>query len=96
MLLAASFTIWQGVHPDQDGLNAVFPLLGNVLSLLLFAAGALSIIFILIGAFQYVISTGDPSNTAQAKRTITYAIVGLVIVMLSLVIVQFIRGLFTK
>ena len=95
MLAALGFTIWQGVNVNQQGLDAVFPLIGNILNLLLFAAGALSIIFVLVGAFQYVISTGNPQNIAQAKRTITFAIVGLVIVMMALVIVQFVRGIFT-
>lgn len=80
---------------NSKGLNAVFPLLGNVINLLLFAAGALSIVFILVGAFQYIVSAGNPQAVAQAKRTITYAIVGLAVVILALVIVRFARGLFT-
>lgn len=91
--------LFGGIIPSQQtinnqGLNAVFPLIANILNYLLFAAGALAIIFVLIGAFQYVISSGNPQNIAQAKRTITYAIVGLVIVMMALVIVQFVRGIF--
>lgn len=88
------------IVPDQNtinsqGINAIWPLLANIINLMLFAAGALAVIFVLIGAFQYVISSGNPQNTAQAKRTITYAIVGLVIVMTALVIVHYVRGLFT-
>ena len=95
----AAFDIFNCVNPNstdptKGGLNSIFILIGNVLSLLLFAAGVLSIIFVLIGAFQYVLSAGNPQATAKAKNTITFAIVGLVIVMLSLVIVQFVRGLF--
>lgn len=93
----AILTIWENVHindPQNGGLNAVFPLLANIISLLLFAAGALSLVFILIGAFRYVISAGNPQNLAQAKRTITYAIVGLAIVIFAIVIVSFVRGIF--
>ncbi len=92
-MLAAS-PLWQGVHPDKQGLNAVFPLIGNIISILLFAAGVLALVMILVGAFQYVISAGNPQNVAQAKRTLTYAIVGLAIVILALVIVNFVRGIF--
>jgi hypothetical protein len=98
MLAALIGPIWQNVQPNDPqngGLNAIFPLLGNIISILLFASGALALIFILIGAFQYVISAGNPQNLAQAKRTITYAIVGLAIVIMALVIVNFVRGIYT-
>lgn len=85
----------KGCDPNTNGLNSIFPIIGNILSLLLFAAGALAIIFVLIGAFQYVISAGNPQSVAKAKNTIVFAVVGLVIVILALVIVQFVRGLFT-
>ncbi|HSX14957.1 MAG TPA: pilin [Candidatus Saccharimonadales bacterium] len=79
----------------SQGINAVFVLLTNALNWLLFAAGTLAVIFVLIGAFQYTISAGNPQSVAKAKNTITFAIVGLVIVILALVIVKFVRGLFT-
>ena len=85
--------LWTNVDPNAQGLNAIFPLLANIINLALFAAGALALIFVLIGGFQYVISAGNPQNISQAKRTITNAIIGLVIVMLALVIVRFVRGL---
>jgi hypothetical protein len=86
--------LWQGVNPNKQGINAVFPLLGNIISILLFASGVLALVMILVGAFQYVTSAGNPQNVAQAKRTLTFAIVGLAIVILALVIVNFVRGVF--
>jgi tellurite resistance protein TehA-like permease len=91
-MLFGDFSIWQNV--DTTSLNGIPTLIGNILSLLLFGAGALAIIYVLIGAFQYVVSAGNPAEVAKAKNTIVFAIVGLVIVMLALVIVQFVRGLF--
>lgn len=87
--------LWTHVDPNCQGINAVFPLLANVLNLALFAAGALALIFILLGGLQYILSSGNPQNIAKAKNTITYAIVGLVIVIMALVIVRFVRGIFT-
>lgn len=86
--------LWDNVNINRDGLNAVFPLLGNIISLALFAAGALALIFVLIGGFQYIVSAGNPQNISQAKRTITYAIIGLAIVIMALIIVNFVRGIF--
>lgn len=88
-----------GLIPDQNtinsqGINAIWPLLTNVLNYALFAAGAISLIFVLVGAFRYVISSGNPQATAGAKNTILYAVVGLVLTIMALVIVKFVQGLF--
>jgi hypothetical protein len=87
-------SLLDNVSPNRDGLDAVFPLLANVINILLFVAGAMTLIFILIGAFQYILSAGNPQNLSQAKRTLTFALVGLAIVILALVIVRFVRGIF--
>jgi cytochrome bd-type quinol oxidase subunit 2 len=59
----------------------------NVLSLLV---GAIAVIMIIVGGFRYVTSGGSDSATGAAKKTILYAIVGLVIVALAQVIVHFV------
>lgn len=64
-----------------------------VISLLLFAVIVLSLIFILIGAIGLITSGGNKEGTAKAKGTITYAIVGLVIGLLAILIVNIIGGL---
>jgi len=52
-----------------------------------------SIFMILWGAFQYTTSGGDEKKTESAKKTITYAIIGLVIAMLAIAIVQLVLGI---
>lgn len=59
----------------------------NILSLLV---GAIAVIMIIVGGFRYVTSAGSDSATGAAKKTILYAIVGLVIVALAQVIVHFV------
>ncbi len=59
----------------------------NVLSLIV---GIAAVIMIIIGGLKYVISQGEGSNTASAKNTILYAIVGLVVVVVAQVIVKFV------
>lgn len=53
-------------------------------------AGALALLFVVIGGLRYIISQGDPSNAAQAKNTIIYALVGLVITVTAYAIVRFV------
>lgn len=69
---------------------------GNVISQALSAAfvaiGGLSVLFLLIGAVRYVTSNGDQGQISQAKNTILYAIVGIVVSLSAFTIVQFAVG----
>lgn len=66
--------------------------LNAILGVLYSIAGALAVVFVIIGGVRYTLSGGDSSKIAQAKNTILYAIVGLVIVLLAFTITNFILG----
>lgn len=72
---------------DNSGLNKIIRLVINLFSLIV---GAVSIIMIIFGGFKYVTSGGSDSNVGEAKKTILYALIGLVIVALAQVIVRFV------
>ena len=59
----------------------------NVFSLLI---GIVAVIMLMIGGFKYITSSGDTNNINSAKNTIIYALVGLVVVALAQVMVQFV------
>lgn len=63
-------------------------------ALAILGAGALSIVFIFFGGFSFILSGGDEGKVKQAIHTIRYAIIGLVIALLSLVFVPLIGRLF--
>jgi hypothetical protein len=56
---------------------------------LLIVAGIVAVAFVLIGAFKYVSSQGDPESTAQAQKTIINALVGTAIAITATVFVNF-------
>lgn len=56
------------------------------------AVGAISMLFLLIGAVRYVTSNGDQSQITQAKNTLLYAVVGIVVSLSAFTIVQFALG----
>ncbi len=80
----------RGAHglPNPDTSNV----LETVLKTSFVIIGALAVIFVIIGGFQYVLSGGNPNNTSRAKETIIYAIVGLVVSLLAFSIVDFVVG----
>ena len=77
--------------PTLSGLESVF---GNVVSAVLALAAIVLFVMLVMGGFQYITSGGDPQKVEQAKKTLTYAILGVVFVALSYLILTFI-GTFT-
>ena len=76
------------------GPTNILDILPNIFKILMFAIGTISIIMVLVGALRYVLSGGNSQGTKQAKDTILYAIVGLVIAMLATAIITFVTGSF--
>lgn len=66
--------------------------INRLTSWILLAVGTLSVIMLIYGGFRYVISGGDAKKVTDAKNTILYAIIGLIICMLAYAIVRFVIG----
>ncbi|MDQ5953358.1 MAG: hypothetical protein QG647_92 [Patescibacteria group bacterium] len=64
--------------------------LTNIINIFSWIVGIVSVIMIIYGGFRYITSGGDSNGVTAAKNTILYAIIGLVIVALAQVIVQFV------
>jgi hypothetical protein len=62
----------------------------QVIQIFSWVVGAISVIMLIFGGFKYITSGGDAGKITGAKNTILYAIVGLVIVALSQVIINFV------
>ena len=69
-------------------LNDVFK---NVVSAILFLAGFILFIMLVSGGFKYITSGGDPKAVEEAKKTLTYAIGGVVLIALSYLVIVFIQ-----
>jgi len=74
--------------PGVDNGNLIQVILADLFGVI----GALSLLFLIIGGFRYVLSSGDPQNTALAKGTIIYAIIGLLIAVVAESIVSLVLG----
>jgi FtsH-binding integral membrane protein len=62
----------------------------NFANLLITIAAILSVIFLVMGGIRYITSNGDPTKLNQAKQTLTYAIIGLIIAIMARLIVGFV------
>lgn len=58
--------------------------------LLLTVAILLAFFFVIFGGFKWLMSSGDKKQVEEAQKTLQYAIIGLVVVLLSFFIINFI------
>lgn len=73
----------------QCGWTELFMLGENIVNTLIAGAFLITTLFLIIGAFKMIISQGSPDRLSSAKQNITSAIIGLVIVLVSWVVLNF-------
>ena len=94
-VFAQSITLQQGAEAarcdgcpeDLFGDTGVFRQVTNTI---LYIVGIVAVIMLIIGGIKYVISGGDSKKVTDAKNTVLYAIIGLIIAFLAFAIVNFV------
>jgi hypothetical protein len=67
-----------------------------VINVLLGLLLAISVLFIVIGGYQYVTSAGKEDQAKTGRRTVMYAVIGVAISVLSYMIIQVVEGTIKK
>lgn len=62
--------------------------IGNITSALVPLAGVAALILIIFSGIRFLTSGGDPLKVEGAKKTLTFAIIGFVIVLMAFVIIK--------
>lgn len=94
-LLASATSVQEGANAARaDGMpieligdNGVFSRITNTVLLIV---GLISVIMLVYGGLRYILSGGDSKKVTDAKNTVLYAIIGLIISMLAYAIVHFV------
>jgi hypothetical protein len=84
---ATTGTCTETTGTGTTGIEAIAKSVTNIFSVIV---GAVSIIMIIYGGFRYIVSGGDSGKVGNAKNTLIYALVGLIIVALAQLIVRFV------
>lgn len=63
----------------------------RILSFLISVAIVVTIIFVFYGSFQYFTAYGDENKAASAKKSITYAFIGLLISLMAMGIATYVQ-----
>ena len=72
---------------EENSLKALATKIINIFSIIV---GIAAVIMIIYGGFRYITSGGDTGRVGNAKNTLIYAIIGLIIVALAQFIVNFV------
>ncbi len=64
----------------------------SIVNAALFLIGAISVLMLIYGGIRYTISGGDSKAVTDAKNTILYAIIGIIVALLAFAIVNWVLG----
>ncbi len=69
-------------------IGELFGVLDNVLKYIFPLAGLICVVFIIIAGYMWMSAAGDPSKIKTAQGTLTWAIIGLVVVLLAVAVIE--------
>jgi len=72
---------------SQTALNKTFQ---NIINILLYIAGTVAVIMIIMAAIRMVSSRGEPGTVEKARNSLLYSVAGLVVAVLAFAIVNFV------
>jgi len=71
-------------------------LLAKIVNILLYFAGIIAVIFVIIGGYRYMTAGGNEETAGKGRKTMVNAIIGLVIIILSYVIINAVTNFLIK
>jgi magnesium-transporting ATPase (P-type) len=83
------------VQPANAATGSLQTNIKNIINVMLILIGIVAVIMLIVGGFRYVLSNGNEKAVSGAKDTILYAVIGIVVALLSFAIVNFVLGQFT-
>ena len=75
---------------DKDNISGTDGIILRAATLMSVIAGIAAVIMIIIGGFMFVTAGGDTNRVSTAKKTLAYAVVGLIVIALARMIVGFV------
>ena len=91
----AQTSSWSGVcvstkDPDVATIQGLQCLIANILSVFLTTLGITGFIMLIVGSMRWMLSGGNSQNVDKAGKTMTFAVVGIVVSLSSFIILRLI------
>ena len=76
--------------PNKTGSPDFISFVQSAINLAIGIAGLIAVGFLVYSGIQYIVAAGDESKVEKATKGITYAVVGLIVCFISVLIVNFV------
>jgi TRAP-type C4-dicarboxylate transport system permease small subunit len=96
VVVILSKTITNLIHNKLAGQTLLKDVLQSFINTVLSVTFVVAVLFLIIGGYQYITSTGNPEAIQKAKNTILNSVIGLIVIILSYAIVRFVFGILGK
>jgi hypothetical protein len=110
LLFAIPALAMAATNPVGQGLGMFSGLFGNglaaertlpqlivdVVQLMLIFAGAVAVIFVIIGGYLYITAGGNEEQSEKGKKSLINAIIGIVIIIMSYAIINVVQNTITS
>ncbi len=90
-LFSGAGTNWYRVIPFSTNMS-LLGLVGVGLQIAFALAGLVATFYLILGGYNYIVGGGDPEAIEGAKAMITNAIIGMVVILVSYLIIEFVLG----
>lgn len=81
------------IFDGADGISrTIWVIALNVVEIVIQLVGYVSVVYIMIGGYRYLLSNGSPDGNVRGRKTILNAIIGLIVAIASVAIVNTVVG----
>lgn len=70
--------------------NSLPSVIQTILNIIIGVCSLVAVTYVIVGGYNYMTSSGDAAKIEKAKKTIMYAVIGLIVCALSFVIVNWV------
>jgi hypothetical protein len=93
----AQTTVWSGVcvsGPNNDvaTIQGLECLIANIFTVIITLIGLAAFVMLIVGSVRWLTSGGNSSSLDTAKKTMTYAIFGIIIALSAFIVINLISG----
>lgn len=81
-------------NPVQDKFKNLGDVISEALTLIIYISFVLMLIMMIAGALQYIFAGGNKDRLGAARKRITFALIGFVLVVIAWLLKDFIYNLF--
>lgn len=79
-------------NTEANQLSDLTTIFTRIVSILIPVGGVILFVMLIVGGFYFIFSGGEPRRVEGAKGTITYAIIGIVVLAAAFLIIQLIAN----